>query len=56
MSDDIRPRGTVQLECIKCEWSFWVDPMHPMLDTGECICPSCAAAIHGTELAKETDR
>lgn len=39
--DDIRPRGTVQVQCSKCEWDFWLDPLDPQLPDGPFVCFTC---------------
>lgn len=38
--DDIRPRGTVQVECSHpgCGWSFWLDPLDERLPNGPHYC------------------
>lgn len=33
--DDIRPRGTVQLECPECKWSAWYDALHPDVEAAK---------------------
>ena len=40
MADNIRPRGTVEVDC-SCGWSFWVDALDPSLPDGPFACPSC---------------
>lgn len=37
----LRPPGTVELECGKCGWFFWVDALHPMLPDGPFVCHTC---------------
>lgn len=39
--DDLRPKGTVEVKCSKCGWSFWLDALHPSLPDGPFICMSC---------------
>lgn len=39
--DDIRPRGTVEVTCQKCDWCFWIDSLDPRLPSGPFICPTC---------------
>ena len=46
MSDSLRPSGTVELKCIKCGWSFWVDPLDPMV-CGVALCHSCCGVLWG---------
>jgi hypothetical protein len=42
-SDDIRPRGTVEVHCSNgCGWDFWVDSLDPRLPDGPFICPACS--------------
>lgn len=42
MTDDIRPRGTVQVLCDLCGyWSFWVDALDLRLPDGPFWCDSC---------------
>jgi hypothetical protein len=40
MSDDIRPRGTVQVLCSVpgCGWEFWIEALHPSLPGGPFYC------------------
>lgn len=40
VSDDIRPRGTVQVKCSapECTWEFWVDALDPRLPDGPFLC------------------
>ncbi len=43
ITDDIRPLGTVQVECSKgCGWSFWVGALDPRLPAGPFICATCS--------------
>lgn len=48
MTDDLRPKGTVEVPCATCpvgengeRWFFWVDALDPRLPDGPFICPSC---------------
>lgn len=41
IDDDIRPPGTIEVQCVQCEWFFWMDPMDPLLPDGPFVCPSC---------------
>lgn len=41
MIDDIRPRGTVQVKCSRCDWEFWVEALDPRLPDGPFVCPTC---------------
>lgn len=38
--DDIRPRGTVQVQCSVdgCDWEFWVDCLNSRLPNGPFLC------------------
>lgn len=51
MTDDLRPKGTVQVPCSKCpvgddgeRWYFWVDALDPRLPDGPFVCMTC---LHG---------
>lgn len=43
--DTIRPKGVVELECSKCHWASWFDPLHPSVieavKTGSHVCDAC---------------
>lgn len=39
--DDLRPKGTVEVECSVCHWCFWVGCLNPRLPDGPFVCPSC---------------
>lgn len=43
--DDIRPKGTVELECSKCQWCHWFDPLSQVVieasRTGVYVCDEC---------------
>jgi hypothetical protein len=47
MTDDIRPKGTVQVECTGCKakgdpgWFLWVACDHPNLPDGPFLCVTC---------------
>jgi hypothetical protein len=43
-SDDLRPRGTVEVECDSpgCTWRFWVGATDPRLPDGPFVCAECA--------------
>ena len=64
MSDDLRPRGTVEVECERCGWSFWLDPLDVQLSLVEphinpILCARCsghetgekAGELHGRPAA-----
>jgi hypothetical protein len=42
--DDIRPKGTVEVECTICSWFFWIDCLDPRLPAGPFTCPCCEGA------------
>jgi hypothetical protein len=44
MNDDIRPRGTVEVQCSapNCSWRFWLAADHALLPDGPFFCDSCA--------------
>lgn len=42
MKDLLRPKGTVEVVCPKCDWKHWVDPLHPGLPDNPPLCYSCA--------------
>jgi len=39
--DDIRPKGTVEVQCTVCGWWYWLDPLDPKLPDGPFICEPC---------------
>jgi hypothetical protein len=39
--DDLRPNGTVEVCCVECGWSFWVDCLDSRLPDGPFVCPIC---------------
>jgi hypothetical protein len=41
MTDDLRPKGSVEVECIMCGWTFWVDCLDKRLPEGPFVCPTC---------------
>lgn len=41
MKDDLRPKGSVEVECIMCGWSFWVGCLDPKLPDGPFVCETC---------------
>ena len=44
MNDDIRPRRTVELECSKCRWCAWFDPLDErvyLASQGIYVCDQC---------------
>jgi hypothetical protein len=45
MKDDIRPRGTVQVQCHKCTWHFWVGALDARLPDGPFECDSCEKGL-----------
>jgi hypothetical protein len=50
--DDIRPHGTVEVECGKCEWFFWLSALDPRLPGGPFECPSCFSNRTGDTFTK----
>ncbi len=53
MTDNLRPKGTVEVPCSTCpvgengeRWFFWVDALDPRLPDGPFQCPSCT---HGDQ-------
>lgn len=56
MSDDLRPRKTVEVTC-KCGVSFWVDALNPALPDGPFVCgvcnPNTAAEIQRDLMTRE---
>jgi hypothetical protein len=46
--DDIRPRGTVQVKCSKCDWEYWVSCTDPILPNGPFVCYECSG-LYGKE-------
>ena len=40
--DKIRPRETVEIECEKCNWNFWIEALDPMLPNGPFVCYQCS--------------
>jgi hypothetical protein len=41
MKDSLSPPGTVEVQCPKCKWYFWVPCDDPSLPDGPFQCPSC---------------
>lgn len=41
MTDNIRPKKAVEVECNECEWSFWLDALDKSLPNGPFKCYSC---------------
>lgn len=52
--DDIRLKGTVEVVCKVCQWSFWVDCLDPRLPAGPFVCPSCKDPGRQAEPKAET--
>lgn len=52
--DDLRPKGTVEVTC-QCGWSFWIDPLDPLLPDGPFECPSCESARTGIYPTKKAE-
>lgn len=46
--DDIRPRGTVEIECSECHWFFWVDALDMQLPDGPFVCVCCMSGPEPT--------
>lgn len=51
MTDHIRPKGSVEVECQQCHWFFWVDCLDKRLPDGPFACDECAG-ISVTEKAE----
>jgi len=51
MSDDLRPKGCVEVFCEQCkgddgsQWAFWVDCLDPRLPDGPFICDDCLGIV-----------
>lgn len=45
MKDDLRAKGTVELDCVKCGWTSWFEPLDPKVqeaaETGNYVCDQC---------------
>lgn len=41
MTEDIRPRGTVERTCTACGWSMWFDPLHQSATALPFVCRDC---------------
>jgi hypothetical protein len=44
LKDDLRPKGTVELECPRCHWCSWFKPLHPAVTeaaNGTYLCDQC---------------
>lgn len=39
--DDLRPKGTVEIQCSKCGWWYWLDPLDPKLANLPYVCDPC---------------
>jgi hypothetical protein len=45
MTDDLRPRGSVQVACsCGCRWEFWIDALDPRLPEGPFYSDGCSEA------------
>ncbi len=57
MTDDLRPRGAVEVDCgiPECEWSFWIEATDPRLPDGPFICPGCEAVLKEEEMFKHAN-
>ena len=53
MTDDIRPRKTVEVTCDLCDWSFWVDSLDPSLPEGPFLCDRCD--LSGTPITTKAE-
>lgn len=55
MTDDIRPKGTVQVKCsdATCVWQFWIDPLDPRLPEGPFYCGANHTSQARVRLAQE---
>lgn len=61
MTDNLRPKGTVQVECsCGCRWAFWVEPLDPRLPDGpfyfEGCGPDCKSGCEGVLLDQPTEK
>jgi hypothetical protein len=57
MRDQLRPSGTVELECQRpgCGWSFWVSVLDKRLPEGPFLCPTCMEESTGVLITKKAD-
>lgn len=58
MRDDLRARGTVEVECSRCGWSFWLDPLDPQLnrpDTPDADAPILCASCSGHDTGEKAE-
>lgn len=58
MTDDVRPKGTVQVKCSTpgCPWSFWVGCLDPRLPDGPFECPECEERRTGVVVHPKAER
>lgn len=54
MSDDLRPRGAVEVRCCidGCGWAYWCDPLDPRLDGRRLFCGVVHASDDGREISE----
>jgi hypothetical protein len=53
--DDLRAKGTVEVVCEKCEWSFWLHCTDPAIPDGPFVCPTCRELRGEPPLEKAED-
>jgi hypothetical protein len=55
MDDDIRPSGTIEVICVECGWSFWLDSLDSLLPDGPFVCPVCDGTSDYTPKAPDDE-
>lgn len=53
--DNVRPGGTLEVDCASCGWAFWVDPLDSRLPDGPFVCETCSGGPAVTEKAGSGD-
>jgi len=53
--DDVRPSGTIEVICVECGWSYWLDCLDSRLPDGPFVCPVCDGTDEYTPKAPDDD-
>lgn len=53
--DAIRPKKTVEVDCEKCAWSFWLHHSDFRLPDGPFLCSSCDGSDQSVYVQKVED-
>ena len=52
MTDDIRPMKTIEVQCERCGWHFWLESLSAQLPSGPFLCPDHDDSAPVTEKAE----